>query len=389
MSTGTPQGGAAESQHHAADVLDEAHKESRFATLQRKWDGLPRWQQWIALLVVAAFLYCMPFLNPPLLKTTATDFPVACAEMARYALIALGLNVVVGQAGLLDLGYVGFFAVGSYVAALWTSPDSTLVHLPYLWSLPLAMVVTVFFGILLGIPTLRLRGDYLAIVTLGFGEIIRLLATLIPPLKGQQGFQNIGRPPGTDSAGKALFLNTNGTAWYMLTVTVIIVVMLLLGNLERSRVGRAWNAIREDEDAAEIMGVPTFKFKLYAFGIGAAIGGLTGAITAGQIGFVNNQGFNVQTSMLFLTAVILGGAGNRFGAVIGGVMVAYIPLRFTGIAEYKYLIFGVLLVIMMIFRPQGLFGARQHLLALGRTVNARVAAMRGAVPPATGTKETI
>ncbi|AKU18932.1 branched-chain amino acid ABC transporter [Luteipulveratus mongoliensis] len=346
------------------DDQAEGKRPSRFAGLGRWWNGLERWQQWGVLAIGAVLIYLLPVINPPLITSEpSTDFPITCANMAIYALAALGLNVVVGQAGLLDLGYVGFFAVGAYVAALWTSSDSTFVHLPFLWTLPLAMIVTVFFGIILGIPTLRLRGDYLAIVTLGFGEIIRLLATLIPALHGQTGFQNIGAPPGTSDDGNPIFANNKGIPWYWLTVSVIILMMLLLGNLERSRAGRAWIAIREDEDAAEIMGVPTFKFKLWAFGIGAALGGLSGALFAGLNGFVNNQKFDVQTSMLFLAAVVLGGAGNKFGAVLGGALIAYIPLRFTGLAEYKILIFGIILVLLMIFRPQGLFGARNHLLA--------------------------
>ena len=132
-------------------------------------------------------------------------------------------------------------------------------------------------------------------------------------------------------------------------------------------------AIREDEDAAEIMGVPTFKYKVWAFAIGAGVGGLSGALFAGQVGFVNNQKFDVQTSILFLAAVVLGGAGNKVGAMIGGAIVAYIPLRFTAIADYKYLIFGVALVIIMIFRSQGLFPARQKLLAYGRHAYQRLA----------------
>ncbi|NNG41205.1 branched-chain amino acid ABC transporter permease [Flexivirga sp. ID2601S] len=342
-------------------------RKGRFAGLGTWWNNLERWQQWLVLSVVALLVFLLPMINPPLITTEpGYDFPTACFDMARFALAALGLNVVVGQAGLLDLGYVGFFAVGCYVAALWTSPDSSLVHIPYLWTLPLAMVVTVFFGIMLGIPTLRLRGDYLAIVTLGFGEIIRILATIIPALKGNSGFQNIGHPPG-GSKSDPWFSPENLTPWYWLTVAIIIVIMLLLGNLERSRVGRAWIAIREDEDAAETMGVPTFKFKLWAFAMGAAIGGLSGAIFAGGIGYVNNQKFDVPTSMLFLAAVVLGGTGNKFGAVLGGAIVSYIPNRFLSLADQKYLIFGIILVILMIFRPQGLLGARNHLLAaIGR-----------------------
>jgi branched-chain amino acid transport system permease protein len=150
-------------------------------------------------------------------------------------------------------------------------------------------------------------------------------------------------------------------------------VLILVGNLERSRVGRAWVAIREDEDAAEIMGVPTFRFKLWAFVIGAAVGGLSGSIYAGQIGFVNNQKFDPVTPILFLAAVVLGGAGNKVGVILGAFLISYIPDRFTAIAEYKYLIFGIALIVLMLFRPQGLIGSRQRLLAYGRQAYRRVA----------------
>ena len=196
----TPLGGAAAAQAITDTQATESRYSGRFGHLRHRWEQFPRWQQWFVLALFAVLLYALPLLNPPFITTEpGNDWQLACFDMARFALVALGLNVVVGQAGLLDLGYVGFFAVGSYVAALWTSSDSTYIHIPYLWTLPLAMVVTVFFGVVLGIPTLRLRGDYLAIVTLGFGEIIRLLATLIPALQGQVGFQNVGAPPGTDA----------------------------------------------------------------------------------------------------------------------------------------------------------------------------------------------
>ena len=350
--------------------------------LRDKWNALPRPVQWLWLIVVVGVAYLLPVLDIPILTTQpGNDWPLACFSMASFALIAVGLNVVVGLAGLLDLGYVAFFAVGSYTAAMLTSPDSPFLHIPYLWTIPVAMAMAMFFGVILGIPTLRLRGDYLAIVTLGFGEIVRILATIIPAMKGQVGFQNVGHPPGAEADGTPIFANSNGTPWYWMTLTIIIVVMLLVGNLERSRVGRAWIAIREDEDAAEIMGVPTFKYKVWAFAIGASIGGLSGALFAGQVGFVNNQKFDVQSSILFLAAVVLGGAGNKIGAVLGGAIVAYIPLRFTAIAEYKYLIFGVALVLIMIFRPQGLLPTRQRLLAYGRTAYQRIATkQRGKVP---------
>ncbi|MFF1877388.1 branched-chain amino acid ABC transporter permease [Leifsonia sp. NPDC058230] len=353
----------------AADAAEARRKRGGpFLAFRDRWNGLPRQIQWLWMLIVVAAAVALPYLNFfPLTTEPGNDWPLACFSMAVYALIAVGLNVVVGYAGLLDLGYVAFFAVGSYTAAMLTSPDSPFVKIPYLWTIPAAMAVAMIFGVVLGVPTLRLRGDYLAIVTLGFGEIVRILATIIPALKGQVGFQNVGHPPGEDANGIPIFSNSNGVPWYWLTLAVIIVILLLVGNLERSRVGRAWIAIREDEDAAEIMGVPTFKYKVWAFAIGAAVGGLSGALFAGQVGFVNNQKFDVQTSILFLAAVVLGGTGNKVGALLGGAIVAYIPLRFTAIADYKYLIFGVALVVLMIFRAKGLVPAKQRLLAYGRT----------------------
>jgi branched-chain amino acid transport system permease protein len=335
-------------------------------SIRERWNNLSRPAQWAILVPLVAVIYLLPWLNPPLLATTGTDFANAMFEVARYALVAVGLNVVVGQAGLLDLGYVGFFAVGAYVSALFTSPDSMLSKIPYLWTLPLAMVITMIFGVILGTPTLRLRGDYLAIVTLGFGEIIRLIADNVGPLRGQSGFFAVGK--NTDGAS----ILPNASAWYVLTVTIIVIILLFVGNLERSRVGRAWVAIREDEDAAEIMGVPTYRFKIWAFVIGAAIGGLSGALFAGKQGFVNTQSFDIVTSMLFLAAVVLGGAGNKVGVLLGAVVVAYLPLRFVELQKYNYVIFGIALIVLMIFRPQGILGARQRLLARGREAYQRL-----------------
>ncbi|HEY4020104.1 MAG TPA: branched-chain amino acid ABC transporter permease [Pseudonocardiaceae bacterium] len=331
--------------------------------LRDRWNSLPRPQQWIALLPIVVLVYFIPELNLPFLASSSVDFPTSMFHAAEFAMIALGLNVVVGQAGLLDLGYVGFFAIGSYVSALLTSPESVLAKIPYLATLPLAMLVTMIFGLILGAPTLRLRGDYLAIVTLGFGEIVRLLASIVPIFNGNVGLNNVGHPP--KLLGQT-FNNLNAKPWYWLMITLIIVILLFVGNLERSRVGRAWIAIREDEDAAQIMGVSAFKFKLWAFAIGAAIGGLSGALVAGQVSFVNNQDFSVPFSVLYLAAVILGGAGNKVGVMIGGFLVSYIPDRFNSLGDKKYLVFGVALVLLMIFRSQGLLGARQRLLARGR-----------------------
>ncbi|SEE68984.1 amino acid/amide ABC transporter membrane protein 2, HAAT family [Arthrobacter alpinus] len=346
---------------------DATRKHGWFGRWSEKWQAMPRQKQWLYLIVIVIVAYLLPVINPPILSTEpGNDFPLALFSMAVYALVAVGLNIVIGYAGLLDLGYIAFFAVGSYTAAMLTSPDSPFVKIPYLWTIPTAIVVAMCVGVILGIPTLRLRGDYLAIVTLGFGEIIRILATLIPAMQGQVGFQNVGRPPGVGEDGIPVFANSNGTPWYWLTLTILIIVLFLAGNLERSRVGRAWIAIREDEDAAETMGVPTFKYKVWAFALGAGVGGMSGALFAGQVGFVNNQKFDVVTSILFVAAVVLGGVGNKVGAVFGGALVAYIPLRFTAIAEYKYLIFGLALMLIMIYRSKGLLPARQRLLAYGQ-----------------------
>ncbi len=353
---------------------------SRISAVRNGWNRLGRQQQWAWSLIIIAAVLALPFIasDVPLLglisTEPATDFSISLFNASRYALIAIGLNVVVGQAGLLDLGYVGFFASGAYVTALFTSSDSGLSQrYPWLVCVPIAMGVTMVFGVILGGPTLRLRGDYLAIVTLGFGEIVRLCADNIAPLKGQVGFQNIARPPGQYGDGSPIFTQIDGKPWFWLTVGVIIIVLILVGNLERSRVGRAWVAIREDEDAAEIMGVPTFRFKLWAFVIGAAVGGLSGSIYAAQIGFVNNQKFDPVTSILFLAAVVLGGAGNKVGVILGAFLISYIPDRFTGIAEYKYLIFGIALIVLMLFRPQGLIGSRQRLLTYGKQAYQRIA----------------
>ncbi len=353
-----------------------------------RWREMPRQKQWLILIPVVILAFFLPLMNIPFITTEpGNDWPLACQAMAIFALVAVGLNIVIGYAGLLDLGYIAFFAVGSYTAAMLTSPDSAFIKIPYLWTIPVAIAVSMFVGVLLGLPTLRLRGDYLAIVTLGFGEIVRILATLIPAMKGQPGFQNVGHPPGTGPDGIPVFANSNGTPWYWLTLGILIVLLFLVGNMERSRVGRAWIAIREDEDAAETMGVPTFKYKVWAFALGAGVGGMAGALMGGQVGFVNNQKFDVVTSILFVAAVVMGGSGNKVGAIVGGALVAYIPLRFTAIAEYKFLIFGIALILIMIYRPQGLIPAKQRLLAYGTKAYAAVRARfsgKGANPSGTG-----
>jgi branched-chain amino acid transport system permease protein len=258
----------------------------------------------------------------------------------------------VGLAGLLDLGYVGFYAVGAYVTAILTSAHG---NLPWLLSLPIAVVVSMLFGVVLGAPTLRLRGDYLAIVTLGFGEIIRLTAKNMDWLGASRGISNIKKPP---SILGLKFGVLDPKPYYYLGLTLVLIVVFVLHRLEYSRVGRAWVAIREDEDAAELMGVHTFKFKLWAFTIGAAVGGLAGVHYAGKVGFINPDNFPLQLSILFLAAVVLGGSGNMYGAILGGILVAYVPERLRNFADKRVFVFGVVLVLMMVFRPEGILPKR-------------------------------
>lgn len=363
------------------------------------WNALARPVQWLVGVPFILLLALLPILNIPVLTTVGTNFGGVMANFGAYALIAIGLNVVVGQAGLLDLGYVGFYAVGAYSVALLTSPRSPWnqtgpdgwLSSQWAWlaALPIAMLITAVSGLILGSPTLRLRGDYLAIVTLGFGEIVRLLADNLDEITGggqglpQVAYPHFGTsdqyPLGVFSAGNAAGTINSGVWWYWLTIILIIVALLIVGNLERSRVGRAWVSIREDEDAAEIMGVPTFKFKLWAFVIGASIGGISGALYAGQVQFVSPESFNVVNSVLFLCAVVLGGQGNKLGVILGAFIIVYLPNFFLGreelfgipidgnaISQYKYLFFGLALMVLMVFRPQGLIPVRQKLLTYGR-----------------------
>ena len=362
--------------------------------LRSWWAGLSRVTKWGFGILAFGALALLPLFPPPFLKTPGISFGGTMAQFAMVAIIAVGLNVVVGQAGLLDLGYVGFYAVGAYTVALLTSPDSPWNRVSpngfltekwaWLSCVPIAMAVTALAGLILGIPTLRLRGDYLAIVTLGFGEIIRLLAdNLAGVTNGPRGLNEVAYPrvgqtadlpDGVFSSGNSTGTANYGTWWFWLGLILLVGILLLVGNLERSRVGRAWVAIREDEDAAEVMGVNTFRFKLWAFVIGAAIGGLSGALYAGQVQYVAPPTFNIINSMLFLTAVVLGGQGNKLGVILGAFIIVYLPNRLLGVelwginlGDLKYLFFGLALVVMMVFRPQGLFPVRQQLLAYGKS----------------------
>lgn len=363
--------------------------------LQDRWSGQPRAIRLLVVVLAALLFYAMPLLRPPILTTEQTDFGGIMFASAALALVSVGLNIVIGYAGLLDLGYIGFYLVGAYTTGVLTSQHGSW---PFLLVLPVAVVVTMVSGVLLGAPTLRVRGDYLAIVTLGFGEIIRLVVTNVEWLGAAAGIKDIPHPPTIGPKPEPPFgegglftipqLQWNGIVpsvsenrgtrflvfgaadavpYYWLVLTVLILVLIGDRLVKASRVGRAWEATREDEDAAELMGVPTFRFKLLAFAMGAAIGGLSGSLFAsGQGGYINPQSFPLLLSILFVAAVIVGGAGNRWGAIVGGVLVAYLPERFREFADYRLLVFGLALMILPVYRPQGL-------LPPARTIRAQVA----------------
>lgn len=341
---------------------------------------------WVTLFVV--FVYALPLLRPPILTTNSIDFGGVMFRVIAFALVALGLNIVIGYAGLLDLGYVGFYCVGAYTTGVLTIYHGSW---PFFLVLPVAIAVTMLTGVLLGAPTLRVRGDYLAIVTLGFGEIIRICVTNIEWVGAAAGIKNIPHPtgigsepkppfdagglfevprltwegfvPSVDNEHKTAFLafgSRDAIPYYWLILTTLILVLLGDRMIKASRVGRAWEATREDEDAAELMGVPTFKYKLMAFALGAAIGGLSGSFYASsQSGYINPQSFPLLLSMLFVAAVIVGGSGNRWGAIAGGALVAYLPERFRDFADYRMLFFGLALTILAVWRPEGLLPPRR------------------------------
>jgi branched-chain amino acid transport system permease protein len=348
---------------------------------------LPRPVKLVLIVLLVLFLYALPLLDPPFISPSESDFGGVLFNVAAYVLVALGLNVVLGYAGLLDLGYVGFYAVGAYTVGVLGSLHGSV---PFLLLLPLAAVVATISGVLLGAPTLRVRGDYLAIVTLGFGEIIRLIAVNWNWVGAASGISDVPKPPSIElfkiphllwNGGVASIDLDNTTTfvrfgvldqvpYYWLALTVIVIILLADRALQNSRVGRAWEATREDEDAAELMGVPTFKFKLLAFAIGAFVGGLSGALFATRQAFINPESFQLLLSILFLAAVVVGGAGNRWGVIVGAIVVSYLPELFRPFADFRVLIFGLLLVVLANFRPQGLFPPRRSVRA--KRVDARL-----------------
>ena len=335
---------------------------------------------WIAYIAIGALLLLMPFL----VNWGLGRFWLRIIDFALlYAMLALGLNIVVGFAGLLDLGYVAFYAVGAYIYAILASPHFG-VHLPFWMLLPLGAGLAGLFGVLLGAPTLKLRGDYLAIVTLGFGEIVRIfMNNLDRPINITNGPQGINlvdpiRFGEFSLTRKHEILGTTFTdlhQYYYLFLLLTLAVIFICMRLQDSRIGRAWVAIREDEIAAEAMGINTRNVKLLAFAMGATFGGVAGGLFASMQAFVSPESFTLNESIIILCMVVLGGMGHIPGVVLGAVLLTALPeaLRYSSDvqkmlfqrvfidpANLRMLLFGVVLVAMMLFRPEGLWASPQR-----------------------------
>jgi branched-chain amino acid transport system permease protein len=298
---------------------------------------------------------------------------VLVQQIGIYALLALGLNVVVGFAGLLDLGYVAFYAIGAYTAAYWSGalPVHPPIVLNMFWIIPFAILAAMLAGVILGVPTLRLRGDYLAIVTLGFGEIIEIVATNLGGFTG--GAQGaLGIPHFRFNVlGLHYVWGISDLPYYYLLLGFVVISMVAFSSLDNSRVGRAWSAIREDEVAAEASGINVLKYKVMAFAIGASTAGFAGLLTASQISYINPGDFTVQVSILILVLVIFGGMGSIWGALIGAAVIEWFQwfLQVHPLFGYQpqdlYMYLGALLIVMMIFRPEGMIPSRRRKREIG------------------------
>jgi len=329
-------------------TVDAAPVESRHRI--RRWA--------IGVLVVAVLI---------LPQVSGTFLAQVAVLVGLYMLLALGLNIVVGYAGLLDLGYVAFFAVGAYLTALLTSPNSSLgIGLPFFVALPIVMLGAGMTGLLIGAPVLRLRGDYLAIVTLGFGEIARVLFesdALQPWLGGVQGILGIPSPfpPRIDlDLGTMHIFATGPQVLYYPIFAFCAVAAVFAYRLSNSRIGRAWNAMREDESVAEATGVSTVNYKLLAFALGATTGCLSGALFAVQLGSVFPGSFDVFVSITVLAVIILGGMGSIPGVILGAIVLIGLPELLREFVEYRVLVYGGVLVAMMLLRPEGLIPNRNR-----------------------------
>ncbi|MHB8508301.1 MAG: branched-chain amino acid ABC transporter permease [Candidatus Dormibacteria bacterium] len=327
-----------------------------------------------ALLAGAIILWRLPFDGPNLPDPFGTLLnPDLVTNMLIFVLLALGLNIVVGFAGLLDLGYAAFFAIGAYGYAELASSHYN-IHVTFVVLLIVAAFLAAGFGVILGAPTLRLRGDYLAIVTLGFGEIVpRVFRNAESITGGVNGLSALDQP----SIGPIHFGQIDATPYYFTILVVLALSVLLIRNLQSSRLGRAWQAIREDELAAQSMGINTVTTKLLAFAMGAAFSGFAGCFYASKLSLVSPESFQFAVSVTILSMVVLGGMGNILGVIVGACLIFLLekyfliqlpqwmqaiggntPLATIDYSRYTYIILGVLLITFMLLRPQGLIPSR-------------------------------
>jgi len=377
----------------AASKAPPAAKESK-----RGFELPPVVEKVVLPLVVAAIAVSLPLL------TDNQSFVQQCAVAVAYVVMALGLNIVVGFAGLLDLGYVAFFAIGAYCTGWFASgywayvnggkgihvfvggliADREGIHFNFLLVLVIAVVFTAIAGMIIGLPTLRLRGDYIAIVTLAFGEIIGRLAVNLDSVKigqtpitaGRQGISPVDR---IDLPLLDPFTGLNLKPWYWFALFLAAIVLFVNFRLRDSRLGRAWIAVREDEIAAVAMGVPAVKTKLMAYATGASFGGISGAFLGSLLNTVNADQFQFYFSILVLAMIILGGLGSIWGVVLGAITLSILnnylipdvindlPSKFGlefDMSQITFAIYGFLLLMMMILRPQGLLPERRHKLEL-------------------------
>jgi len=297
-----------------------------------------------ALIAVSAFVLVFPFI----FSLYQTNIMITALI---YVITGLGLNIVVGLAGLLDLGYVAFYAVGAYSYALLNYHFG----LSFWMALPIGAGVALLFGILLGFPVLRLRGDYLAIVTLGFGEIIRLILENWNEFSfGPSGIAHIPRP---GLFGIDMSLDQVTTYIYFLMIALVLFTVFVVARLQNSRIGRAWIALREDEVACQAMGIDKTKTKLTAFAMGATWAGMAGVVFAAKTTFINPASFTIWESIIILCVVVLGGMGSVIGVIFGALILILLPEYLRAFSEYRMLIFGAVLVVMMVFRPGGVVSA--------------------------------
>ncbi len=309
---------------------------------------------WIWIIILLAVAFCYPFFTGRYAQDVATNVMI-------YICLGLGLNVVVGLAGMLDLGYIAFYGVGAYTYALLN------IHfgMSFWVCLPIAATLALLAGCLIGYPTLRMRGDYLAIVTLGFGEIVRILLNNWMTLtNGPNGILGIDAPsiyiPSFESGFSLELLYLKKLHYlYYVALLLAIVTVISVRHLNYSRIGRAWESIREDETAAELMGVNTFKLKLLAYAMGALFAGMAGAFFCARMRFVSPESFTFLESAMVLSMVVLGGMGSIPGIILGAAALIVLPEVFREFETYRMLVFGMSMVVMMLFRPAGLIPAKR------------------------------